>query len=178
MIKRILIPLDNSKYCESAIETGCYMARYYGAELTAITVLDIPGIENSVGPVPMGGSAYAKELREHKKKEAHETLEKVLKGFREKCDTENVQHRVLQESGEPAEEIINYAILYDLVVMGLKTFFHFGTSDEPGETIDKLLEHTVTPGIAVPENFQITGKEMNVLIAFDGSLPAARALRQ
>ncbi|MCP4724953.1 MAG: universal stress protein, partial [bacterium] len=46
------------------------------------------------------------------------------------------------------------------------------------ETIDKLLEHTVTPGIAVPENFQITGKEMNVLIAFDGSLPAARALRQ
>ncbi|MFC1564839.1 universal stress protein, partial [candidate division KSB1 bacterium] len=115
MIKRILVPLDNSKFCESAVATGCYMARYYDAELTAITVLDIPGIEDSVGPVPVGGSAYAKELREHKKKEAHETLEKVLANFGETCERERVKHRIIQESGEPAEEIICYAMLYDLV---------------------------------------------------------------
>ena len=73
-----------------------------------------------------------RELR--RQKEAREEEASRGRGRRSPRRTEPAA-----EVAEPAEEIINYAMLYDLVVMGLKTFFHFGTSEEPGETIDKLL---------------------------------------
>ena len=59
MVKSILIPLDPSPYTDSAIEIGCRMAKYHGAQLTGLVILDIPGIEKQIGPVPIGASYYA-----------------------------------------------------------------------------------------------------------------------
>ena len=53
MIKRILLPLDSSPYTDTAMEIGCDLAERHGAELTGLVILDIPGIEKSIGPVPL-----------------------------------------------------------------------------------------------------------------------------
>ena len=66
------------------------------------------------------------------------------------------------------------SIFHDLVVVGLETSFHFETRGTAGESLHRLLDHTSTPVLAVPE----TGmkKLARVLVAFDGSPGSARAL--
>ena len=77
MIKSILIPLDPSPYTDSAIEVGCRMAKYHDAQLTGLVILDIPGIEKQIGPVPIGGSYYADKLEEKHTKHAQERIEEL-----------------------------------------------------------------------------------------------------
>ncbi len=176
MLRRILIPLDPSPYAAAAVEYGCFLAKRHNAEVTGLVVLDIPGIEKSVGPVPMGGLQYAERLEEAKEKEAHERIQALLERFKEKCQKEGVIHREAERQGSPGEHILHDSIFYDLVIIGLRTYFHFETEDKPGDSMERILDHSITPILAVTDQFQPKEKT-NVLIAFNGSLPSVRALQ-
>ena len=181
MIKRILIPLDPSPYSETAITIGCQIAKQFDAELTGLVVLDIPGIEKSIGPVPVGGQYYAEHLEEHKKKEASQRIHELLAKFKERCEQEGVRHREAERQGSPSEHILQESIFYDLVMVGLSTYYGFETSTKAGHSLEKLLDHSVTPIYGVPQSFSppnIPHEKLQILIAFDGSLPAARALQR
>ncbi len=176
MLRRILIPFDPSPYAAAALEYGCFLAKKQNAEVTGVVVLDIPGIEKSIGPTPLGGIYYAEKLEKAKEKRAHEHIQTLLGKFRETCQRAGVAHREAELQGSPSEQILHDSIFYDLVVMGICTHFHFETEHTPGNSIERILCHDVTPVLTVPESF-IPKEKMNVLIAFDGSLPAARAMQ-
>ena len=181
MIRRILIPLDPSPYTDTALATGCTFARELGAELTGMVVLDIPGIEKSIGPVPLGGFYYAERLEKHREEEARERIRSLLSKFQEKCESEGVAHRETEHQGAPGEQIIRESLFYDAVVMGLRTFFHFETSDRAGDSLEEVLDHSITPIFGVPESFTFPNfpeEKIKVLVAFDGSIPSARALQR
>ena len=72
MVRRILIPLDTSPFTNATMDLGCHIAKTTGAELTGIAFLDIPGIEKSIGSIPLGGIHYADRLIESKKQDALE----------------------------------------------------------------------------------------------------------
>jgi len=181
MIKRILIPLDPSPYTETAVKIGCTIARLHKAELTGLVVLDVPGIKKSIGPSPLGAIYYAEKLEASRKEQAREHVEKLFSKFREKCDKEGIHFREAQHQGSPSERIVSESIFYDAVIVGMRTYFSFATTDKPGDSLDKLLDHSITPIYAVPKSFsfpKIPPEKMKVLIAFDGSLPSARALQR
>ena len=182
MIKRILVPLDPSPYTKSAIELGCLIAKKNDAELTGLVVLDTPGISNASGPSSIGGGYYAKELKTIRKKDAEERIHQLLTEFKQKCEKEGVACNNAEFQGSPSKEIIRQSIYYDLVMIGIRTFFHFETHDTPGDTLTKILDHAITPIYAVPESISIPKhseeEQIKVLIAFDGSLLAARALQK
>lgn len=179
MIKRILMPLDPSPYSETALEFGCNVAKQHGAEITGLVVLDIPGIEKSIGPLPFGGLHYVEPLEKSLEKEASEHIQSLLSKFNEKCQKEGVVHRQAERQGSPSERIIRESIFYDFVMIGLRTYFDFKASDKPGDSLEKILDHSITPIYGVPEKFSIpTAEKIRVLIAFDGSLPSARALQR
>ena len=112
MIKRILVPLDPSPFSETAVELGCKIAKNNNAELTGLVVLDIPGIEKSVGPIPVGGIYYAEQLEAAKQKEAQERISKLLDKFKKKCDREGIKHRVAEFQGSPSDGIIKESIFF------------------------------------------------------------------
>lgn len=181
MLKRILIPLDPSAYTETALEIGTTMARLYDAELTGLVILDLPGIEKSIGPIPLGGLYYADRLEKQKEKEANERIHSLLKKFGEICKNEGVRYREAEQQGSPSERILQEAIFFDAIIIGMRTHFHFETSEKPGDSLEKIIEETITPIYAVPEKFTLPGiseEKIRVLIAFDGSLPAARAMQR
>lgn len=175
MLRRILIPFDPSPFSAAALDYGCFLAKRYNAEITGVVVLDIPGIERSIGPVPLGGLYYADMLEEKKKKVAHEHIQALLETFKEKCLREGVVHRESELQGAPSKQILQTSIFYDLVITGLQTFYHFETKDKSGDSLEHILSQTVTPVLAVPENY-LPVEKRNVLIAFNGSLPAVRSL--
>ncbi len=175
MIKRILTPLDPSPFTEAALDYASFIAARQQAEITGLAILDIPGIEKSIGPEGVGGVYWAEKLEEHKRKEAEATIAKLLQHFRQKCEKAGVAHSEADLQGSPSEQIIADSIYYDLITIGMRTFFHFETQQKPGDSLEKILDHTITPILAVPDHFIPIQK---VLIAFDGSLPAGRSLQR
>jgi len=181
VIKRILVPLDPSPYSKSALNLACIIAKNYNAEITGLVILDIPGIKDSIGPVPIGGIHLANKLEKGKKDEAQKRIESLLEGFRDKCASEGVRFKEAERQGSPSEEIIEESIYYDVVFAGLRTFFKFETSDKYGDTLDEILKEAVTPVYGIPDHLSFSLKpdrKIKILIAFDGSPLAARALQR
>ncbi len=181
MIKRILVPLDPSPYTDTAIQIATTMAKIYNAQLTGLVVLDIPGIEKSIGPVPAGALHFAEKIELAKKTEASQRIEKLMSKFRNTCEKEGVAFTESHEQGYPSDQIVEVSKYYDLVILGLRTFYHFETSDKAGDSLDNLLKESITPIIGVPQDFYINilgGEKLRVLIAYDGGLQSARALQR
>jgi nucleotide-binding universal stress UspA family protein len=181
VIRRILIPLDPSPYSDSALRLGCIIAKEYNAEVTGLVILDIPGIDHSIGPVPIGGIHLAEKLEKEKKEEARVRIDELLKKFRTKCKKEGVSCQEAQRQGSPSEQILNESIYFDLLIIGLRTYFHFETSEKYGSSLTTLLKQSVTPIYGVPKNLHLMTKpdrKLKVLVAFDGSPLAARAMQR
>ncbi len=181
MIKRILVPLDPSPYTDKVIELACKLAKNNKAELTGLVILDIPGIEKSIGPVPAGALYYAEKLEKKKETQASERIKALLEKFVESCKASGVTCHTAHSQGSPSERIIAESIYYDAIMVGLRTFYHFQADDRPGDSLTEIMNHSIAPVYGVPETFtvpDIPAEKLKVLLAFDGSLPAARAMQR
>ena len=181
MIKRILVPLDPSPYAKSALNLACLMAKVYQAEITGLVILDIPGIEDSIGPVPLGGIYMAEKLEKEKTEKAKKHIDALLLDFKNTCDSHGIVHHEAARQGSPSKKILEESIYYDIVFVGLKTYFNFESSDKPGRSLDELLKNTVTPVFGVPAELPFLEqpeRKIRILMAFDGSPLAARAMQR
>jgi nucleotide-binding universal stress UspA family protein len=175
-IKRILTPLDLSPFSAAATRTACSIARQHSATVEGLVVLDFPGIVGEDVPyhawmLPDALLQSAARIADAKKRIAD-----GLQRFAESCETAGVSYLSSSNQGVPEARILESASLHDLVVMGLRTFFHFETSNDPGDTLEKVIRAPQTPILAVPE--EVADSWKRVLIAFDGSPAACRALKE
>ena len=173
-ITRILVPLDPSEYAQAATETACLLARDHKAQVAGVAVLDAPGIQSdlmpAIGPYyPMLGDQFREKIAH-----ASEVIDDCKKRFADTCESNRVPHYETEYEGIPAAKLLESSIFSDLIVMGLRTYFHFETREEgDGNSLDLFLDRTITPVLAVPKSGLSEIKK--VLVAFDGSIGAARA---
>ena len=177
MLKRILLPLDPSPYTETATRIACKIAQLQSAQITGLVILDIPGIEHSIGPVPMGALHYAEKIEVAKKVEASQRIEKLLEKFKRICEEHNVPYNEAHEQGYPSKAIMQATRFYDVMIIGMRNFFDFETGDKEGTSLIKLLDNSITPVLGVPADYQ-PPDILKVLVAYDGSLAASRALQR
>lgn len=178
MLRKILLPLDPSPYAASALDYACHIANTCDAEITGLAVLDMPGIENTVGSVPVGGLHYAEKMIDAKRKKEMDHITRLTTRFEDKCRIEGVKCNVSEFQGSPSSRLIQESMYYDMVIMGLRTFYNFNSLDGSGESIESILDSTITPIIAVPEKFAINDNKLKAIVAFDQSQPAARAVQR
>ncbi|MEM1441131.1 MAG: universal stress protein [Verrucomicrobiota bacterium] len=174
-IQKILVPLDASIYSGAATETAIRIAKKHGASVTGVAVLDSPEIRSSI--IPAVGPYYPLmvDAVQEKIDHADQILRDTLARFSQACEEAGIEHEETEYEGIPAQKLLESSIFHDLIVLGLETFFHFETRGGQGDTLDKLIDHTATPVLAVPPTgAPDLGK---ALIAFDGSFGASRALR-
>ncbi len=174
-VKRILVPLDVSEYAEAATERACQLAKANQASVTGMVVLDSPEISGLNLPAhPVHLLDYTKERIAARTHQAGQAIHNELEKFAYRCEQAQVSHNKTEFQGVPAEQIIEASHYFDLLVMGLRTHFHFETQSCAGDSLEKVLDHSPTPVLALPK----LAKQLlqKVLIAFDGSLPAVRAL--
>jgi nucleotide-binding universal stress UspA family protein len=183
MIKRILVPLDLSVYSNNALTEAIYLAKNFNAEITGVVVLDIESIERSIGAVPLGGSFYAKVLEKERIKEAELHINELLEKFKSRCDAEGVRHHELHTQGIPSIKVLEESVFYDILIIGLRTFYHFEREEDIGDSFEKIIYNSITPIIAVPKELHhkknfIDGEPMKTLIAFNGSQQSCRAMQR
>jgi nucleotide-binding universal stress UspA family protein len=180
MLSSILVGLDGSDYSHSAIEVGIYLARKTGALLVGLGVVDEPTIRDAEPRFIAGGVPYAEPvLYRERIASARREVELFLSQFSLRCAEADVACKVLEDVGLPYEQIEQQAERYDLILMGQQTRFHFETQEGYDDTVRRLLKNSPRPVITVPErlNLKPDDPDHTVLVAYDGSLQAARALQ-
>jgi nucleotide-binding universal stress UspA family protein len=172
MVRSILIGLDGSAYSTSAVDLGIEWARQCDALLVGLGIIDASTICRPE-MVPMGAGPYKQHRDEDVLAHARRHVEQFLDHFTRRCTEAGVASKRLEDVGMPYEHILVEAQRYDVILLGQQTYFHFATQEDPCETLTQVLKHTPRPVVTVPETL---GGGSSVVIAYDGSLQAARAL--
>ncbi len=174
---RILIPIDPSEYTKAACNYAAAIAAHREVSLKGIAIIDDLNIEEAaitLVPLPQGSHQHEKlesSLLEDAQKKARQALDE----FDEFCKSNNLINSGSIEVGRP-DMVIEAAGKYsDLIVTGMRNFFHFETSKHPEKTASKIITQTQTPVLVVPKQFNPISR---VLIAFDGSNPALKAVKE
>ena len=171
---RIVVGLDGTEYSTNAMRVGGEAIRVFGGTLIGVAVVDKPGIEASARGAGIGAYEYARQLREQRMSDAHERAEAFHDEFEEYCKNQNIGYELAYHDAVPFQAIIDEARFADAIVVGTRTHFHHETQSEPGDTLRRLMEIGVCPVVAVPRDADMPRR---AIVAFDGSVQSARALR-
>lgn len=175
MISNILLPLDFSRYSDAALQYACFVAKHQEATITGTAVLIAPGIQKCVGPAYAKMPSWAEELDKRVLEQINQRIATLLDKFNKTCEAEGVAHVTTEFQGTCPEQIMFQSMFYDLLVMGFRSSYYFEETENVEMPLEKILSQTITPILAVPKKFSPIRK---ALIAFDGSLPAARAMKR
>ncbi|WP_406695853.1 universal stress protein [Singulisphaera sp. Ch08] len=173
MLKSVLIGLDGSDDSRSVMELGLRWAKRFDALAVGLGVVDEPGLFAS-GASLFGGPHYWRTtppttLAYGERRKVSEILEDFVRC----CGEAGVESRTLEDVGSPFVQILMESQRYDLVLLGQQTHFDYGSQGEPDETLSKVLQDSPRPVVAVPRTL---GAGESIVVAYDGSLQAARAL--
>ncbi len=174
MSKRIVVGLDGSPYAKTALEMAIRRAKLYKGTLIGVAVIDRPSIEQLAAGAQPGGFQLAESTVSAMLNDAKDHAENLIAQFRMECDLHEIAHEDIIYSGTPFEGLGQESRTADLIITGLRTFFHYPTREGPGDTLELLLKDPVCPVLAVPKDMELP---RNVVIAYDGSKGAARALQ-
>ena len=175
MVRSILVGLDESSYSQAAVDVGVEWAKRFDCMLVGIGIIDEPSMRGPQARERLAPSYKA--VYDGLVAEASHRVDQVLEQFTLKCSEERVSCKLLEDVGCPCEQIMLEAQRYDLIVLGQKSFFQFETSSRECDTLDKLLHATPRPVVVVPHHCRDDWEGSGVLIAYDGSLQATRALQ-
>jgi nucleotide-binding universal stress UspA family protein len=175
MLRSILLGLDGSQDGRSALELGIEWARRDKAMLVGIGIIDEPTIA-AAAPTVLGGPPYADPIvYRERMADARRQVDQFLEEFSLRCAKAGVSSKVLEEVGLPSDEIVRQAQRYDLILIGRKTRFHFEIQEQRDTTLQQILRDSPRPVVVVPSE-RVASR--SVVIAYDGSIQAARALHQ
>ncbi len=173
MLKTILVGLDGTTDSDAALELGIRWAKETDAMLIGLGVVDEPGIHGA--EEVWLGEVYFRQINEKLTTAAHRQVDRSLERAALRCAEEGVAFKPLEDVGAPHERIMIEAQRYDLILMGQRTHFRFGWQDHGDDTLRRVLTENPRPVVAVPPTLEAKGE--SVLVAFDGSVPSARALQ-
>jgi nucleotide-binding universal stress UspA family protein len=173
MLKSLLVGVDGTDDGAPALDLALRWGRKHGARVIGCVVVDEPGLRASEAAL-LPGVALA-EPTTSLETEARRRAEQVLHAFAERCAGAGVPFVARLGAGEPHEQLANEAHRCDLVILGRRTHFAFGWRQAADATLDRVLQDCSRPIVAVPE---VPPDIDNgpVVVAFDGSLRASRAL--
>jgi nucleotide-binding universal stress UspA family protein len=158
MLKSLLIGLDGSNDCSSVLELGLRWAKRFGALAVGVGAVDEPGIIVSEAMLFVDSRQRVRQILDH---------------FVERCGEVGVTCKRLEVIGSPYVQILRESQRFDLILLSQETHFDYGHEDSADETLRKVIRDTPRPVVAVPKTLS---ENDAVIVAYDGSLQASRAL--
>ena len=169
---KILLGLDGSSHAEAAIEYACQIALNHNATITGVAIIDEPGIQSSSGPVPIGGTHYDVKLEDQLLEETQAEAKAILDSFARICDERKINAILHTDIGSPVSELIEESKFHDFIVIGKQTSFEYDANETYG-TLERVLKNGLIPVLAVSDSVR---EIKNVLVAYDNSIPASKAV--
>lgn len=173
MIKSILVVLDDTESSESALKLGVTLAKENNASIAGIGILDAPWITTPEA-IPLGGAAFKVDLDEKILKDAKHRVHDLEQKFMAYCKNQKISSSIIDTTGVPFEEIEYFSTEFDLIIIGKDANFHFSPIQETTYAVKHILKDSPRPILVTSP--QLPQDSSDVLIAFDGTFAASRAL--
>jgi nucleotide-binding universal stress UspA family protein len=180
VVKSMLIGLDGSPFSHAAVELGISWAKQMDAMLVGIGIVDEPAVVSPIpnpvvpGLPPLDPMAQQFRLDQQILKEEHRRVERYLQQFTLQCAEQQVACKVLEDLGVAVERLSTQVERFDLMILGRRTFFHRGSSEDLDATLKEVARYSPRPVVTVPNSIR---ESKCVMVAYDGSAQAARALQ-
>lgn len=175
MLKSIVVALDGSQSSANARRLALEVAQRTGADLVGVGVLDVPWI-TAPRATPIGAGYHQFHRNEELLKQGRAKLVDRIEAFHKECAVVGVGCSAIGSEGDPVQQIDAEADRHDLIIIGRETNFHGGVEHDVGECVEKLCSDTPRPLIIAPEGDSLPGDPNIVVVAFDGSVTASRAM--
>lgn len=172
-MKSILLALNGTPAAKAGLQVALSLAEKHAAHLAGICVLDVKQL-TAPEPVPIGGAYYKFKYDAERLKRTTEELAELVKSFDQLCGQRKLDGKGMLVEGEAAQEILRAADAHDLIVMGRDTAFRSEATEATVAAVEFLLKRNPRPVIVTPAGAERTEP---VLVAFDGSVAAARSLQ-
>jgi nucleotide-binding universal stress UspA family protein len=163
MVKRILVGLGGTPYTESEVRHALELAQIHDAEVTAVTVIDL------------GAAAASASLIQHRLEITQRAIDAAIASFERQRTNAAVGGRVIREAGDPFAELVNLWRYHDLTVLAVRSLFEYGVVHDPKDMLLQLISRGVRPILAVAREYRPINR---VLIAYNGSMESAKAMKQ
>lgn len=176
-MRKILLPIDPSSYAKTAFQYASIIAKQKNATLEGTAIIDVLDvIEQAATYLPLPQGIDGRHEQEDKLLEdVRKKVRDELKFFEQACQQNHIKCTLKTFEGRPDFIIEKESQFSDLIVIGMRNFFHFETEKNPETSLQKILRHVITPILAVPEKYRPVNK---VLMAYDGSMPSMRAIQR
>lgn len=172
----ILVTVDDTPSSLAARALAIDLARRTGASLRGLTGIELSDLDR-VEAVPLGGVEYAYDRLKHREQQAVERRARVAglpAAFQRSLSEQGLEAPCSMIEADVRGALLREIETCDLVVTGRDTEFHL----EPRDGVAPLVEHLITHGgrPVVVSGPAVAGGGP-VMVAYDGSVPAAKALQ-
>ncbi len=174
MIQRILVALDADTDTPVATRYAAEVARRYGAQVTAVAVVDMESIARNAKGAGIGAFYLMEKVEASLTQEARGIAGRLVNDFKGALSDTGIAHESHIAEGVPIEHIVEAAKYSDLLVVGKVPHFHYSHPEATPVTLEQIVERVVGPALTVPSSYR---EVRRVLVAFDGSRACVRALR-
>jgi nucleotide-binding universal stress UspA family protein len=172
MLRSILVALDDMPGATAARDAGIALARRTGAALSLATVLDRPHSRDAEEAVPLGAGAFAERRNAALTARLEAEAAAALAAATAACG--DLPHSVLTLEDAPESALLQAGARHDLIILGRdSTLGREEAEDGLAPVIEALLKDGPRPLLVVPPGAAEHGQ---ILVGYDGSLPAQRAL--
>lgn len=174
MIKRILIALDPDEDTPVATQYAISLAERNDASVTGLAVVDTSNIYPTGIIGDPDGTHHARNLWEELNEDSRKVAAKLLEKFKSTVEKSGVRYTAITQEGASYDRIIEGMKYHDLLIVGRDSHFFYNQPKQETKTLAQVVKNGVSPTLVVTHHFEEVNK---VLIAFDGSRPAARSLK-
>ncbi|MCW5688445.1 MAG: universal stress protein [Pseudolabrys sp.] len=172
-MRSLLLALDDTPGGAGAANFALYLAAKRGAAVTGASILDVDYL-TAPSPGAIGTSHYKHRADSARLKRGRELTEHLFKNFQQHCKARKVSGSVIALEGRPWDQLRTAAGSHDLIMIGHDSDLH-GEVDSPlAKTVEKILHENPRALIVTPDAVAETSR---IVVAYDGSVPAARSLQ-
>lgn len=172
MLKRMVVGLNGSEFSRAAGDLAIAWAKAHSASVLGVGVVDAQLLAPAQ-PMPIGGAAYKHERDAAILTTARQHISDLLSAYAQSCQTAGVEFVTVQVDGDADDVLARECQRGDLLIVGLKHPSDEDVTLPISDTLDAVLKKSARPVLCVPA--KITAGDA-VVVAYDGSLPASRAL--
>ncbi len=177
MLKSILLPLPEGPPAAAAQEYASWLAAKDGGHIHGLAVIDVKSFEIPVLGTPDGfmPSVVAPPLQESQSllAEMVASAGERLDQFAAACAPKGISCSTNTETGIPGEIIARAAVAHDIVVMAREGYARAGEGQHVDPLISSVIRGSIRPVLVAGKQFR---EVHHVLVAYDGSVHAARTL--
>lgn len=173
MLRSLLVGVNGTQWSQAACEIGVAWAAELKIPLTCLGALDLVAL-TSLSSVPIGAGELITTCDPELISFEQEKIKTGLQKAGQLAEKAGVECRLINCEGNPATLLGEEAQRHDLLILGRRGPTEVGSNSAPSDTLTEILRHAPRPIILAAQKIP---KSSNVIIAYDGSVQAARTLQ-